>query len=324
MITLLYGKNSYALNKYVSEVVNAFIKNGGSTSEVTKLRVESDTKAEDALMQMQNISLFSDKKLTILYDFTSSSEVVDILEQFCESADEHNWLVLVDSTLQARSKVVSYVSSLPDTKIKKADQVSEPSLIEWATQFVKENNPSCKLTPANAGYLIDRVGNDQQLLATELEKLLHGMADTEEITKDYIDSLVEMTPQGSVFAMLDAMLSANSGRAMEIYGEQIAQGVAPQQIVGMIVWQITQLAIVVDAKHLSNKELTEKYGVSSFAVSKLRPVAHLLTKSDIATIVTELMDADYHSRTTASADDSVEYIVSFISSFMADKKTAVR
>ncbi len=322
MIQLLYGKNSFQLSKYVDEVIQAFLGDGGSKDEIYKVRVDEEAKPEELLISMQNVSLFATKKLTIVFDISSNSEVAGKLEQLCESADDDSWLCIVDGSLQARSKIVSFVQKRKDAEVKKADALKEYELSQWAVQYASDIAKKSVLRSGEAVHLVQRVGVDQELVAREVEKLVHGLGEGEQITKDYIDSLVELTPQGSVFAMLDAMLVSNSERAMEIYAEQIAQGSAPQQIIGMIVWQLTQLAIVVDSARVSNKELTDTYGVSSFAVSKLRPVAQTLTNKDIGIIVKEVMDADYQSRTTASADDAVEYIVSFISSYVANKKTA--
>lgn len=321
MIQLIYGKNAFMRQQYVSDTIENFVRDGGARDEVYSVHIEPDTPSDELLLTMQNVSLFSQKKLTILYDFTNNNDIVDKLEQFCVSTDASNWLVLVDGTLQARSKVLSRVGEYSTSTVTKASQLSAQELVVWAATYVKQLRKNCKLSQQNAQYLVERVGDDQLLLASELKKLVSGIDDSGEITREYITELVEMTPQGSVFAMLDAMLAGKSDRAMSIFEEQVAQGVAPQQIFGMIVWQLTQLAIVVDSQQLSNKELTSTYGVSSFAVTKLRPIAKQLTKDDIKKIVTELVDADYQSRMNASADDAIEYIVSFITNHL-NKKTA--
>lgn len=322
MIGLFYGKNDFLLTQYVTDVCDDFVANNGLNSEIKKHWIDDDTDIEKLFLELQNVSLFSPKKLTVLFDISASKTLIEDIEKWCNIADENNWVVLVDRSLQARSRIVKMVEGMDGAVTKKADNLKEADLISWAQEYARQIRKDDVLNRASAAHLVERVGEDQQLLASEIKKIVNALDDNKKITNESIDSLVELTPQGSVFAMLDATLAGDVSLALRIYSEQVAGGSVPQQIFGMIVWQMTQLAIIVDARSFSNKELTDTYGISSYAVSKLRPIAMNLSKSDMSCIASQLLHADYQSRIAASADDAVEYIISFIATYLTDKKAA--
>ena len=81
------------------------------------------------------------------------------------------------------------------------------ALARWAVDYVAGQDG--KLSVANATYLMQRVGTNQQLLAHELDKLVVHGAD---ITRDTIDLLTEAAPQSSIFELLDAAFAGRRQR----------------------------------------------------------------------------------------------------------------
>src|SRR5260370_1077233 len=78
-------------------------------------------------------------------------------------------------------------------------ELDEEGLALWLVAAAKAQGG--KLSPADARFLVARVGVVQQLLAGELEKLLLYAP---EITQQTIEMLVEATPQSKIFDLLEA------------------------------------------------------------------------------------------------------------------------
>src|SRR3546814_19438404 len=63
-----------------------------------------------------------------------------------------------------------------------------------------------------------------------------------------------LTPQSTIFELLDAALSGNTRRALELYEEQRSMKVEPQQIIAMLAWQLHVLAVVKAAGERRSEE----------------------------------------------------------------------
>ncbi len=313
MIAVILGQNSFAIEQQISSLIKKFIDSGGEEQQISKIWVDASTQIDDLLIEIQNISIFAPKKMTILRDICSNDELIDKIDNFISAANQDSWLVVLDPSLNKRSKLLKKLPK--QTVFLEANQLKAQQLISWLINVAKENQ--IQLRRPEAEYLLQRVGEDQQQLFAELQKLFNALEEGQnEISRELIQELVDLSPQGSIFAMLDALLKADLRRAIGLYREQLAQGEQPQRIVGMIVWQITQLAIVVDKFDLSPAELTQKYGISSYVLSKLRPVARRLSNQDIQKNVAELRKIDYLSRTKAPVNSAVEYFISYLAEFL--------
>ncbi len=156
----------------------------------------------------------------------------------------------------------------------------------------------------DAGYLIERLGLNQQLLSSELAKLLTY---SPKINRTSIDLLTEPTPQSTIFQLLDAAFAGNAKKALKIYQEQRAGKTEPLAIIGMLAWQLHVVALIVSAGQRSDAEIAKEAKLSPFVVRKSRHIARELALSRVTQLISQLLDLDLHIKTTSTdADDALQ------------------
>jgi DNA polymerase-3 subunit delta len=160
------------------------------------------------------------------------------------------------------------------------------------------------LQRADAQYLAERVGLNQQLLANELEKLL--LYDVQ-ISRQTIDLLTEPAPQSTIFQLLEAAFAGNRRRAMELYREQRALKVEPPQIIAMLAWQLHVLALIKTAGQRSSDAIASEAKLSPYVVRKSQGIADNLTGSELKVLVQDLLEIDVRSKRSAlDADEALQ------------------
>jgi DNA polymerase III delta subunit len=169
-------------------------------------------------------------------------------------------------------------------------------------------NQDAKLGLPAANYLVERLGENQQLLFNEVSKL--AIYDSN-ITKTSIDLLTEPTPQSRVFDLLDAAFAGKKQRALDLYADQRAQKVEPQAILAMIGWQLQLLSLVKTSEGRSSSQVAKDNGMNPYPVQKAAGMAQKLSSDELQRLVNQALEIDLKSKTSAvDLDEAIKtYIV---------------
>jgi DNA polymerase-3 subunit delta len=93
-------------------------------------------------------------------------------------------------------------------------RVNEEDAMRWATATAQ--NAETKLDPDAARELVDALGADMMLIASELEKLLLYTSGRGRITLGDVETMVLAAKQRSLYELTDAISSRNSARALAL------------------------------------------------------------------------------------------------------------
>jgi DNA polymerase III subunit delta len=290
MVITLTGENwfglSSALKKLVAEFVNehgdmALEQLDGETADVARIN--------EAL---QSAPFLASKKLVVLRNGSANKPFTEEAEKVLGSVTDSTDVVVVEQKLDKRLGYYKFLKKATD--FREFLPLDERSAAQWLTQAAKERGGT--LSGSDAGYLVERVGADQQLLASELDKLLLYNA---HISKQNIDLLTDQNVQSTIFQLLDAAFAGNKKRAIQLYEEQRAQKVDPLAIIAMLSWQLHILALIVYAGGRSADEIAREAKVSPYTVKKSQGIARTLGRTDIKRYVAELLDIDKRARREA-------------------------
>jgi DNA polymerase III delta subunit len=142
-------------------------------------------------------------------------------------------------------------------------------------------------------------------LANELEKLL--LYDTA-ITRRTIETLTEAAPQSTIFQLLEAAFAGRPQRALQLYAEQRAQKVEPQQIIALLTWQLHILTIIKTAGDRSADQIAKEAKISPFVVGKSQTIARHLTLAQLKKLIQDLLTIDLKTKRTAiDADEALQH-----------------
>jgi DNA polymerase-3 subunit delta len=299
MITTLTGENDVMRLGALRERIDAFVAEHG---DMALERLDGEESSYDRMHEaVQSLPFLAPRKLVVLRAPGTNKEFTEKFEQFTEDVAETNDVVLVEPKLDKR---LSYYKLLKrDTQFQDFPVLDGNGLSRYLVDYAKAQGGS--LSANEARLLIDRVGLNQLILQHEVEKLL---AYSPKISRESIELLTERTPQSSIFELLDAAFAGNSKKAMDLYDEQRALQVEPQQIIAMIVWQLHVLAIVKVAGTRGTDEVAKQAKISPFTIRKSQNLARHITLARLKELVSELRSFDVRLKSESmSADEATRY-----------------
>jgi DNA polymerase-3 subunit delta len=241
------------------------------------------------------------RKLVVLRSPGSNKEFVEAFDNFLESIAETNQVIIVEPKLDKR---LAYYKTLKKmTEFKEFPMLDGNGLMRYLVDYAKKQGG--ELSSGDARLLIDRTGTNQLSLQHEVDKLLSYHP---KITRSSIELLTEKTPQSSIFELLDAAFAGNASRSMQLYKEQRALKVEPQQIIAMLVWQLYILALVKTAKDRSADEVAKEAHISPFTVRKTQNLARHISMIELKKRIAELREFDVRLKSeSVIADEVVQY-----------------
>jgi DNA polymerase III delta subunit len=177
------------------------------------------------------------------------------------------------------------------------------SLARSAVHYVAEQGGT--ISTGDAAFLLQRIGTSQQLMQSELDKLLNY---DEHISRKTIELLVEPTPQSTLFELLDAAFNGNRQRAFSLYKEQRALKVEPQAIIALLAWQLHILAVAKAGGTRTADDIAKTAKLSSFVVRKSQTLVRRLSLEHIKKLVADLLQLDRElKRSSLDADEALQY-----------------
>jgi DNA polymerase III subunit delta len=283
MIKTMTGSNSFALQQVLHKLTTNFVKEHGDLA-LEKLDGE-EVEFERLREAMTSLPFLASKKLVILRQPSAQKQFTEKFEELLPQVPETTDVVIIEPKLDKR---LGYAKILQKkTEYQEFNELDSFGLSKWLVEMAQEQGGT--LSSSDARYLVERVGANQQLLASELEKLI--LFDPK-ITRRTIDEMVERTPQSTVFELLDAAFHGNKRRVLELYQEQRLLKVEPQAMLAMIAWQLHVLALVKTAGKRSPTDIAKEAKLNPFVVQKALALTKQLTLRDIKNLISRALEID--------------------------------
>lgn len=306
MIITLTGENSFSLQKELDKIASGFIEQHG---DLALERLDGE-EAELAKIReaVTSLPFLAAKKLVVLRAPGANKQFAEQAEQILEQVPESNEIILVEPKLDKRTAYYKFLKK--DTDFREFPELDQYGLANWLAAAAKDGGGS--LSPADARYLVERVGPNQQLLSGELEKLL--LYDSK-ITRRTIDLLTEPAPQSTIFQLLEAAFAGRARTVLKLYAEQRAQKVEPAQIIAMLAWQLHVLAIIKAAGDKISDQIAREAKLNPFVVRKSQGIARELTPQELKKLVSDLLRIDIAMKRTAiDADEALQHYLMTLAS----------
>jgi len=298
MITTLTGANDFARTAELEARTMAFAQEYG---EFAVERLDGEAASADQMRAaVESMPFLSERKLVVLRQPSAQKDFAESIDAFLGAIPDATDVIIHEPKLDKR---LNYYKTLKKrTDYQEFAELDATGLSRWAVAYAAEH--AGNLHAADARMLIDRLGASQQLLRSELDKLL---AYEPHITRQTIEALTERTPQSTVFELLDAAFAGNATRAMALYKEQRALKVEPQAIIALLAWQLHILALVCAGAPRPADEIARVAKLSPFVVRKSQRLAEKLSLARIKTQVAQLLELDKRLKTQSmDADEAVQ------------------
>lgn len=225
-------------------------------------------------------------------------------------------LVLVVPDERVRRKGQWAWETLTDTHwlSKWAYQAGPRVLVKEYTLPAKEEMPQWirrqaeaqggQFSPLAARALADHLGNDTEVVAQEITKLLTYANFKRPVEEDDVQMLTIQTNQASIFDFTDAIGEGNSRRGLQVL-HQLLEVTEPPILFGMIVRQFRQLLLareILDEGGNQN-QITQELKIHPYVGSKLEGQARRFTLAVLQAIYRQLLAMDEAMKTSQMAPE---------------------
>ena len=254
-------------------------------------RLEGEDASYDRIAESaSSIPFLCDRKLVVLRGASLNKDFTERFEEFLGSITDSTDVLLVEGKLDKRTSYYKQLQKLTDfTEFKVLDA---QGLVRHAAEYAREQGGV--LGMGDARLLVERVGLNQLSIQHEIDKLLLY---NPKITRQTIELLTDRLPQSRVFDLLDAAFAGNTVRMQQLYADQRAQGVEPQQLVAMLVWQLYIFALVKAGQGKSASEIAREAKLSPFVVEKAQSAMRGVSLVDLRAMISSLRELDVRSKT---------------------------
>lgn len=305
MKVTLTGENSFMLRGELNSLVRQFL---GEHGDMALERLDGEEASFERLQEaLQSLPFLANRKMVVLRSASLNKQFVEHAQRLLSELPDSTDLIFVEPKLDKRSSYYKLLKK--DTDFRDFPELDRAGLARWLVAAAKAQGGA--LSPSDASYLVDRAGAGQQLLQHELEKLLLY---NPTVTKASIDLLIEPTPQSTIFELLEAAFAGNTKRAQQLYEEQRALKVEPQQIIAMLAWQLHILALVKTAGNRTPDNIAREAKLNPYVVRKSAAIANKLTPLKLRQLIMGLLNIDRRlKRETLDADEALQTYLLFLS-----------
>lgn len=299
MITTFSGVNNFLLQSELKRRIGEFVAANG---DLALERIDCEEADYQAIAgSLQSLPLLAAKKLVVLRQPGAHQQFIDNLENLVAATADATDAIIVEPKLDRRSVYCKRLKKL--TEFHEFASLASADLLNWLIGEARARGGD--LGAADARYLVERVGEDQQLLSSELDKLL--LFDPK-ITRTNIDWLTEPAPSGNIFQMLDAAFVGDARRALALYDSLRAQKMEPLMILAMLARQLHLLALAKAAGQRASGQIAQEAGLNAFAVQKAAGLARRQTMASIKKLVADLHALDVKIKSSAlDADEALKF-----------------
>ncbi len=266
---LFYGLEQYLIDKEIKKVI---LDNKIDDINIVHYDLEN-TKIEDIIEDLSSVSLFGEKKLIIVdnaYIFTGTTnkklleQNTDILEKFLKNNSCDNIVIfnILKEKLDERKKIVKI--------IKEKGIVKDFNTFSNINKYVLDMFGEYKINNENINFLVNRVGNNLEVLSQEINKIKIYKDNDFNITKEDIINLTTKNIDTNFFNLIENIVARNKNKAMESYYEIIKDGEEPIKIIVVLA---NKFRLIYQAKNLykkgySEKDISNMLGSNYYAIKK--------------------------------------------------------
>lgn len=292
MIYLLYGKENILINEYINKLKE---ENKINNYDIEEYDLDVDS-LKRIILSANTFSLFSSKKMIIIdnsFVFTGSNKKIEEneieeLNNYFDNINSNSIIIFKtnNETIDSRKKIVN--------KIKKIGTVVEFNKALNLSTKVKELFTPYKIDTSTINYLINRVGENIDILYKEIEKIKIYKDSNQNITINDIENLTNKNINTDIFNLLDNILNNNKEDALECLNEMIKFGEEPIKIIVML---SNQFRLIYQVKELYKKGYRE-YDIADildqkpYTIKKACERINKYESSELLKYITDLSELD--------------------------------
>lgn len=294
MIYLLYGNDKALIKRKIDKICE---DNNISRDSISQYSLFSDN-IIDIIDDANTIGLFSIKKTIIVNDafiFTSSKDKaidISVIEDYINNYNKDTILIfnIVEEKIDSRKKITKLLEK--NGKIIELSNKNNSDIVKYITDYIENND--YKIDNSNISYLINRLGNNIDLIINELDKIMLYKMEDKNITRSDIDELTEPSIEEEIFNLTDAVVKGDVKRSIDLFHYFLEKNYDSLQMIAMLG---NQFRLLFQVKRFTNKgyreaDIAKELGIHPYRVKLAMQTNYYYTENNYLKYLYKLADMD--------------------------------
>lgn len=306
-VYLFGGTEPYLIHQYKEKLIRTLI-DPEDTMNFIAYKGEN-TKPEDVIEFADTMPFFAERRVVLVENSDYFKNGCEKLEAKLESLPDTTVLIFVEKNIDNRKKLSKMVGTVGTIALFDAPDAN--MLVAWLNGMFAQAQVA--ISGATVHYLIDRVGNNMNLLKNEVDKLLAFAMEKKSISKEDVDLLCVNQVEDKIFDMIDAISERKQEKAMELYDDLLYLQEAPMKILVLITRNFMQLLKIRFALETGTAEtqIASELGIRPYFVKKYVAQAKAYTKDQLLSCVRLCQEADANIKSGKMRDKLATEMVIF-------------
>ena len=235
----LFSQEELFLKRQVEELIKDAVVGKTSADFNYNVFYAEDASVDEVLDTIRTNPFLGEKRLVILKNVEKYSPHEKKLIAFLKNPAPKTVFImetLKKSTDKFIKKIAPYATEVV------LSQLKGPALNKWISEYAKSKGK--RISYEGIALLLEKVGNELDVIINALNNLLLYAGESMIVSEMDIESLVKKTRQDTRFTFLNALMSKQTGKALEMASELSRNGKHATDLIGLINWQMKRIESV--------------------------------------------------------------------------------
>ena len=305
MFIFLYGADTFRSNEKLSALKNKYLEKNSSGTDLSVLDYESNSGIKNLSEVLSAQGLFSSKQLVFVKNILlngsidKQKEVLEFLKSNPALEKDNDSVVVFFENGNPKKNGALFKFIVSHSKKQEFIPFDGAHLTNWALAYAKNISPEISFSRSALNMLLAATGNDLHILSNEITKLIN-YKNSGAITEEDVTLLVKSKVDSTMFETIEALLSGNKSRALELFHEQIAKGEDVFYILSMYTYQIRTLLKIGDFywQGMTNtSDIAKASKLHPYVVQKTLSQVRSLDEEKTKQILRDLAQIDQDAKT---------------------------
>jgi DNA polymerase-3 subunit delta len=298
-----YGEDTFSIDSIIKELekkIEPFL-----TSDFDKEVIYAGEKnLSDIITIASSFPFGSSKKFILVKEFEKITNKKNLIS-YIDSPADFTYIVFIHNGTISNLDSEPYKALLKKNYLYEAVELKDDYLIDWVVDYTRKKN---KIIPVEiASFLVEMVGNDRNLIESQLEKIFIFLGDKKEVTIENIEALSTQLREYTVFDLQDALGEKAKQKSFKIAFNLLDNGTEPTTIIFMVTKYFTGLLRLNElrAAKKPDYEISKVVGTYYKYLYKYDNARKLYSDNELMNISRALLNADMLVKTTSTDNKSI-------------------
>ncbi|MBI4845919.1 MAG: DNA polymerase III subunit delta [Candidatus Omnitrophica bacterium] len=248
-----------------------------------------ESSCKEVLDTVKTQPFMSAKRLIVLKNVEKFSEREKELLAFLSKPAAKS-VFIMETEKKSSDKFIKKLTAFATTV--NFDKLEGDELMGWVVQYIKSHGKM--ITPTAALLLIEKLGNDLDMLVNAISKLLLYVGDADQISEKDIEIMIKRTREDTRFVFLNALMSKQLSSALTMADLLSRDGKHATDIIGLINWQLKRVEKVknLNEQGYTQADIVSMLKLSPFALKSINKQSGSFSKQALQTGFKFLLETD--------------------------------